>query len=292
MSFFGKGASALCVCALGFFLLGAANAPGVPGLPLPGNAAMIFNPGTGDYSGFRIVVQPDGRAISIDGAGHGSSQLESDVVQKFFADLSAASPLSDLKSAPCSSSAGDNAPTTVEVNSAIVITFKGQQSAALSCVTDPRAQRLLLDATQIQHSLYVAAYRKRNLLTYGTQYQAASQYAAQGYLSDYHFSFDNFYTGGFQNTPFSFSSFTMDHFTNGMSTVNPFVGLPYSGSPYSSLPLASLPYASPYSGLPYGNPYVGAPYSSTAWGSSPFVSLPYASPSTGTPFYSQSAPPQ
>lgn len=281
-----KGVVTLAVSALAIAFLGASN---VPTLPMPTNAAMIYNPGSGDYAGFRIVVTPDGRAISIDAAGHSSAQLQSDVVEKFFNDLASVGPLEQLSGRPCTSSADVNAPTTVEVNSSITISWRGQHSPALSCVTDSRAQRLLLDATQIQHALYVQAYRTRNLATYGTPYEGAAP-TYVGYESSSRFSFDNFYGGGFTNTPFSNGHFYMDHFSNGLQYVNPFTGSPYSGTPYTALPYAALPSASPFSGLPYSNPYNANPFSGSPYSGNPFSGSPFTSPYTSGPTYTTSAP--
>jgi len=281
-----EGVVTLAVSALAIAFLGASN---VPTLPMPANAAMIYNPGSGDYAGFRIIVNPDGRAISIDGAGHSSAQLQSDVVEKFFDDLASVGPLGQLSGRPCTSSADENAPTTVEVNASITISWKGQNSPALSCVTDPRAQRLLLDATQIQHVLYVQAYRSRNLATYGTPY-AGSSPTSVGYEPSSRFSFDSFYTGGFTNTPFSNGRFYMDHFSNGLQNVNPFTGSPYSGTPYTALPYAALPSASPYSSLPYSSPFNASPFSGSPYAANPFAGSPFTSPYTSGPSYTMSAP--
>lgn len=281
-----QGVVTLAISALAGVFLGASN---VPTLPVPTNAATIYNPGSGDYAGFRIVVSPDGRAISIDGAGHSSAQLQSDVVEKFFNDLASVGSLQQLSAKPCTSSADDNSPTTVEVNASITISWKGQHSPALSCATDPRAQRLLLDATQIQHALYVQAYRTRNLVTYGTPY-AGSSPAYVGYESSSRFSFDNFYTGGFTNAPFSDGRFYMEHFSNGVQYVNPFTGSPYSGTPYTGLPYAALPSASPYSSLPFTNLPNASPFSGSVYSGNPFTGSPFTSPYTSGPTYTTSAP--
>ena len=77
------------VAALAVTLLGASS---IPTLPMSKSAAMIYNPGNGDYSGFRIVVEPNGKAMAVDAAGRASNELNSDVAQRFFDDLSAAAP--------------------------------------------------------------------------------------------------------------------------------------------------------------------------------------------------------
>ncbi|HXW50643.1 MAG TPA: hypothetical protein VEJ41_01530 [Candidatus Acidoferrales bacterium] len=275
----------LAIAALAVACLGAAS---VPTLPMPSNGAMIYNPGTGDYSGFRIVVSPDGRAIAIDGAGHASTQLENDVVAKFFSDLASAGPLAQLSAKPCT--ANVNAPTTVEVNSAIIISWKGQHSPALTCATDASAQRLLLDATQIQRALYVQAYRKRNLATYGTSYDLsaanAAAYDGGGYGG---ITFNQFYSGGFSNSQFLTDPFTIEHFSaeNYMTSL-PYSS-PYSGSPYTTLPYAGLPYSSPFSSLPYTSPFASPAFTSPYSGS-PFVNPGFSSPATGTGPYTTSTP--
>jgi hypothetical protein len=284
---FSRRVLALGICLLAPLLLGASN---VPVLPVPPNAAMIYNPGSGDYAGFRIVVNTDGRAIAIDGAGHIATQLQNDLVQKFFGDLSSAGPLDQLSAKPCSEGVSENATTTVEVNSAVTINWKGQHSPELVCATDPRAQKLLLDATEIQHALYVQAYRKRNLLTYGTSYAAAAPPTVLGYVPDFRFSFDQFYSGGFSNTPFTTGQFTFDNFSNGLNYVNPFTGSPYTGAPYSSLPAAGLPGASPFTGLPYASPPFTSPFSGSPYGTNPFTSPGFTTPFASGATYTTSAP--
>ena len=263
------------LCALAVLLLAPAFiGAAVPVLPQPPNAAMIYNPGSGDYAGFRIVVNPDGRAIAIDGAGRTSAQLQSDLVDRFFADLGSAVPLAQLSAKPCGDEAGPNASTTVEVNAAITVSWKGQHSGPLRCATDVRAQKLLLDATEIQRALYVQAYRTRNLRGYGLGYAPSAQ-AAYGNVPDYRVTFDQFYFGNFNDQPLRFDNLTTDHFSSGMTFTNPFTGSPFTGAPTTSLPTSSIGTSSPFVGLPGANPFVGLP------GASPYSSQPSASPFSG-----------
>jgi hypothetical protein len=261
---------ALAVSLLALAFIGAA----VPALPQPPNAAMIYNPGSGDYAGFRIVISPDGRAIAIDGAGHTSAQVQSDLVDRFFADLGSAGPLAQLPAKPCGDEAGPSASTTVEVNAAITISWKGQHSGLLRCATDVRAQKLLLDATEIQRALYVQAYRTRNLRSYGLGY-APSAPATYGNVPDYRVTFDQFYFGTFNGQPLRFDNLTTDHFSSGITFTTPFTGSPFTGAPTTSLPTSSIGTSSPFVGLPGANPFVGLP------GASPYSSLPNASPFSG-----------
>jgi len=156
--------SAAAVAALPFALLGAGS---IPQLRIPTNAVLIHNPGNGDYTGFSIVVEPNGAAWSIDGAGRGQGQLQSDVAQALFRDLSAASPLQQLPARSCPNAPGGLTTTSVGANAAIILTWKGQRSPDLSCSDDPRAQKLLFDATTIQRALYVQAYRVRTGIVFG-----------------------------------------------------------------------------------------------------------------------------
>jgi hypothetical protein len=275
-----RGLAAWVSCAVALTLMGASN---VPNLPMPPNSAMIYNAGSGDFAGFRIVVVPAGQAVAIDGAGHTSNELQQDVVQKFFADLAAAGPLSQLPAGDCSASKPETSSTTVEVNAAIVVTWNGQHSPALSCVSDPRAQRILLDATTIQRSLYVAAYRKRTTLAYGSAYHGAS-YQVGGYDSagaNYGGGSDHFYTDRFQN-----SGFYWDNFDTGQMTMDRFDN---SGRANFSSPFGTAPGASPvFSNVPYASPYGGAPSATIPnvypWSPSPGTGITPSNPYSSAPY--------
>lgn len=274
----------LAISALAIVLLGASN---VPNLPMPSNAAMIYNAGTGDYAGFRIVVTPDGHAIAIDGAGHTSTQLESDVASKFFNDLASAGQLNQLSAQPCV--ADVNAPTTVEVNASITITWKGQHSPGLTCATDGAAQRLLLDATQIQHALYVQAYRKRNLITYGTAYNGRVPEYGGGGGGYYSYDLEPFHVANFQNSRFTMDQFYVEHFSNGITTSDPFGASPFTGAPTVSIPYTTPQAAPPWASIPVANPWAN-PYLATPFTSSPFSGLGLSSPYGGSGIFTTSTP--
>jgi hypothetical protein len=250
------------------------------------NAAMIYNPGNSDVAGFRIVVDPNGKAAAIDGAGRGSSELQPDIAQKFFSDLAAAGPLNKLPAGDCSSAKAD-ASTTVEVSASIVVSWNGQRTPALSCVTDPRAVKIVLDATTIQRALYVQAYRKRTM-TYGGGYAYGGggyQAGSSGYESGGRFYIPPFQTGSFNFTNFSSDNFYFSTFdnesslhSNGPWAAAPpgstlFTNLPYA-NPFSGATFTSLPYAWPFSGGPYSSNGTVTPYSPAPYGQSPFVGGP------------------
>jgi len=268
------------VSAVAFMLMGAGT-HGVKTAPAPTlihNAAMISTPGNGDYAGFQIVVEPNGKAAAVDGAGRASNELAPDVVQAFFADLAGAGPLDKLPAGECSSAASRVPSTSVEVNAPIVIWWNGQHTAALACVTDSRAVKIVLDATTIQRALYVQAYRKRVTVGYGTGYTYGG-----GYQRNAGYDSSGFYISRFQNDRFNFKNFSTDgfYFSNFDSGFQRSNG-PWGSGPSSSQVFTNLPYSSPMSGLPasnipFANPYTSAPYSSGYGIDSPFGPSPYSS---------------
>jgi hypothetical protein len=279
-----KPASLLAASAVALSLMGAYSAGPlvVPTLPMGHNAAMIYNPGNGDFVGYRIVVDPSGKAAAVDGAGRDSSELQSDVTQKFFADLAAAGPLDKLPAGDCSSTATADA-TTVEVNAAVIVTWNGKHTPALTCVTDPRAVRILLDATTIQHAIYVQAYRKRTMMTYGGGYTYKGEGYNQNAAYDYNASGDEgFYIDRFQNASFNFDNFASDSMNFSLfdneyqaRSNGPFTTFPGTGPEFTN-----LPYANPYSGtdlinIPQIWPFGGGPWSNTGSGASPFSNSPF-----------------
>jgi hypothetical protein len=271
--------SSFAVSAVAFTLVGASKPAAAPAPTLAHNVAMISNPGNGDYAGFRILVESSGRAAAVDGAGRAASELQPDIVQAFFADLAAAGPLNKLSTGDCSSARSDVASTSVEVNAPLVITWNGQHTPALACVTDPRAVKIVLDATTIQRALYVQAYRKRVTVGYGTGYTYGSGYQRNSAYD----SSNRFYMPRFQNDAFTFKNFSTDgfYFSNFDSGIQKSSG-PWASGPSSSAMFTSLPYSNPLSGLPssnlpFANPYASAPYSSGFTSASPFGASPYSS---------------
>jgi hypothetical protein len=273
--------SSVAVSAIAFALMGAytPGSPYVPNISMAHDSAMIFNPGGGDYAGFRIVVEPSGGAAAVDGAGRATSELQPDVVQKFFADLASASPLDKLAVGDCASTKPDATSTSVEVNAAIVITWNGQHTPSLSCVTDPRAVKIVLDATAIQHALYVQAYRKRTMMGYASvyAYSGTAHYQNSGYTGEH------FYAPRFQNDPFTFTNFSMDNFsfsnfsTGIQQSAGPYSSLPAAGQVFTSLPFSSLSSGLPSASIPFTSPYSSGPYTSLGSGDNPFSSGPFSS---------------
>jgi len=244
----------ILVPALAIALLGASP---VPQLPEPRGAATIYAAGNGDYSGFRIVVQANGHAVAVDGAGRSTLDLQNDVSDRFFADLRSASVAPKNPTPQCS-----NVATSVSDN--ITIKWNGKAWSGLSCASDSPLLALAADAKSIERALYVQTYRARPMYVYigqnGPQYSGGGVYGTSalygpsaGYAS-YNFS------GGYSSSPYS--------------------GYPSGSAPTGGLPSGSLPMSSPFGGsLPSGSPYTGLPTSglpgSSPYGSSPFGGSPY-----------------
>jgi len=138
----------------------------VPEISAPKDSVEIYNPGTGDFAGFRIVIAPSGKAWAIDGAGRGQGQLGPGLTDRFFNDLAAASPLAQLPNQRCAANPAADL-TAVTAKSATIIIWNGQRSADISCSADPRAAALLYDASTVQRALYVQAYRVRSGVMFG-----------------------------------------------------------------------------------------------------------------------------
>ena len=257
------------VAALAVTLLGASS---IPTLPMSKGAAMIFNPGNGDYSGFRIVVEPDGKAMAVDAAGRATNELNSDVAQRFFYFFSSAAGAGE-SAKPCSD-ASDLATTTVEVNAAISIAWNGHHWTDLRCATDSRTSRLSADAKAIEQALYVQAYRERTIVVYVGNYAGYStppyQQPGRGSTGYYGGPFN---AGGFSSSPFSLYRVSSSPYSSYPAGSLPGGGLP-GASLSGGLPAASMPTTNPYSGLPSASLSSSSPYTSSPYGSSPFSGGP------------------
>jgi len=226
-------------------------APAARSVP-PKHAAFIYNLGVDDFAGFRIAVDASGKAWAIDGGGKTSGELQSDVVRRFFSDLTAAGPLQMLPSQACPA-VQPGVPFMTNVNAPLIVTWNGRSSPDLRCASDQRAQNLRFDAGVIQRALAVQSYRVRttvlgesNASNSSSSYQpgsSASQ-SSRSYLSDYafdgngftntnsqagysgtgnygsgfsagRFSNEPFSNGGFSTTRFSDGGFSNERFTNG-----------------------------------------------------------------------------
>lgn len=246
----------LCGILIPVLAIGLLGASPVPQLPVPKGAATIYDPGNADASGFRIVVQPDGHAVSVDGAGRSTLDLQNDISDRFFADLASASSASKNPTPQCATGA-------TPVGDDVTIKWNGKAWSGLRCATDTQLLALATDAKAIERALYVQTYRARPMYVYiganGPQYSSGGVYgtgASYSAASSYSFNFGG---GGYSSTPYSgYPSGSMP--TGSLPTTNlsgtaPSGSLP-TGSPYSALPTSGLPGTNPFGSSPFG----GSPY--------------------------------
>ena len=129
----------------------------VPYLPVPKGAAVILNTGSTNTVGYRIVVEPSGRAEYVQGSARATGQISSQLAAKFFADLKAGMPLSTLRAFPCMKSAS--------FGISFFLWWRGQRSPDISCSGDSSAVTALNDDVgAIATSLHVAAGRPVHML--------------------------------------------------------------------------------------------------------------------------------
>lgn len=241
--------------ALALALLGASP---VPQLPVPKGAATIYDPGRDDYAGFRIVVQPSGHAVSVDGAGRFALDLRSDLSDRFFADLQSALRAQKNPTSHCGSAG-------LPVSDDVTIAWSGKAWSGLSCASDAQLLALAADAKSIERALYVQTYRARPMYVYiGAN---GPQYAPQG--------------GGVYGTSALYAP-AQGYSGTGFSTG--YLTSPYGSYPQGSMPTGSLPTTSLTGSLPSGSLPLSSPYSSlyttglpgtSPYGSGPFGASPY-----------------
>lgn len=161
----------------------------LPPLPVPKEAAVIYNPGNVAFTGFRIVVQPSGTTASADATGKMNGQLPASLASTFFADLAAATPLSKLPTVLC-----DSTPNAAK---SIIISWHGDRSPDLGCAGSPQGAALFADAQAIARQLYVAAYRTGSVPMMGTGGPGPSVPSAGSSASQPPPSNPNPYPGGY-----------------------------------------------------------------------------------------------
>lgn len=110
--------------------------------------AVILNSGSTNTIGYRIYVSPSGEANYVDGNGSGQGQLDEKLTKRFFRDLKAAEPLSELPVKSCIKSVSFGTTTTVSLG--------GERSPDISCPSDSdRVEDLEEDVTEIAKALKV-----------------------------------------------------------------------------------------------------------------------------------------
>jgi len=135
-----------------------------PALSVPAGGIAIVSPGTAELGGYQITIAPNGDAVAIDLAGRTQRTLPSDLTKALFADAAAAMPLSKLP-ALCSQPQKMPAP--------VVVTFNGETSSNVACLTDVKGAALLADVQAVTRVLYVSNLRSRALPPFaaGPNYQ-------------------------------------------------------------------------------------------------------------------------
>jgi len=145
----------LVLTALAFALLGATSDQPIT----PENAVIIYNPGNGDFAGFRIVVDPSGDAWASDATGNTASRLPVALTQELFADI-AAIPAAQQPARACSAGAPGMAVTSIWLYG-LHRDADARQAPSADCAHDSRIAKLSADVMRIQRALYVNSYRAR-----------------------------------------------------------------------------------------------------------------------------------
>ena len=131
---------ALCAC-IALSAIPALGAQAVPYLPVPHDAAVILNTGSTNAQGYRIVVQRDGQAEYVMGSARKKVQLSAQKTESFFADMSAAMPLTALRAGHCMKSAS--------FGSSTFVCCRGKRSPDLQCAADPKATALYSSVSKV-----------------------------------------------------------------------------------------------------------------------------------------------
>lgn len=125
--------------------LAAGASPPVPALPVPRGSAVILDTGSSNTLGYRIVVQPSGSAEYVMGDATHGGRLPNALAVRFFRDLSAAMPLSQLRANQCMKSAS--------FGISLFVWWRGQRSPDVSCSGPPEVAALNADLSGIASAL-------------------------------------------------------------------------------------------------------------------------------------------
>lgn len=114
---------------------------------VPATMALIVNTGSPTVPGYRIVVAPDGQVTYRTSAGTQSGQLPAMLARNLFGDLAGSQPLAALPAGSC---------VTVPADSALTVTFSGQQTPDLTCPAGGAAQAIAEDVEKIVEALGIS----------------------------------------------------------------------------------------------------------------------------------------
>ena len=118
-------------------------------------AAVIVDSGSTNAPGFRIVVKPSGKAELTSRNVTKRSQVPEVLAKRFYADLEALKPLSNIPARHCMKSASFGTTRTIQ--------YGGQESPDLSCGGhgDARLEALIQDTNEIVSALAASGDNKR-----------------------------------------------------------------------------------------------------------------------------------
>jgi len=170
----------LLLTALPFAFLGATSDSQIDA---PENAVIIYNPGNGDFAGFRIVVDPSGDVWASDTTGSAASRLPAGLTQELFADIGAI-PMAQQPVRVCSAGAQGMAVTSIWLNG-LNPGANARRAPSVDCARDSRVAKLSADVVRIQRTLYINSYRARLVDGSTPDFARASGAAAgQGSIAD------------------------------------------------------------------------------------------------------------
>jgi hypothetical protein len=127
----------------------------VPYLPVPKGAAVIYNTGSTNSLGYRIVVTSSGSAEYVAGGARIKGHVNPAIAKKFFADLAKGLPLFELPIEKCMKSASFGTSTFVW--------WRGQRSGDVECAGDQHGNDLARDAFAIATALKIEVHALRPL---------------------------------------------------------------------------------------------------------------------------------
>jgi len=121
-------------------------AAAVPYVAVPRGGAVILNTGSTNSAGYRIAIGQDGSATYVQpGRAPVRGQVPADIANKFWSDVRAAMPLSQLRAGACMKSASFGV--------SMFVWWHGSRSPDVSCPLDDRSRALAGDATTIANAL-------------------------------------------------------------------------------------------------------------------------------------------
>jgi hypothetical protein len=115
---------------------------------VPSTTAIVVNSGSTNFMGYQITVAPSGSVSYVMGKKSGKGKLTATLTQKFFQDIKAAMPLSQLPKQGCIKSTSFGTST--------VIILGSERSPDVSCPGTPKETALNEDAEAIAKVLKIS----------------------------------------------------------------------------------------------------------------------------------------